>query len=153
MVVLGIDLAGPRNHAETVAARFRGSGGELTLSAIAGGLDDGRILDLVKGLPDQRPDVIGLDAPLSYSPSGGDRPADSTLRSKLIEAGLHAGSVMAPTLTRMAYLTLRGSALRASSSPRHGIRVGPTPAELEGRESPRAGWQRPASWKCILPGP
>lgn len=52
--------------------------------------------------------VVGIDAPLSYNPGGGDRPFDSDLRKKIVAAGLKSGSVMTPTMTRMAYLTLRG---------------------------------------------
>ena len=51
---------------------------------------------------------MGLDAPLSYEPGGGMRDGDSELQKKLIAKGMAPGSVMAPTMTRMCYLTLRG---------------------------------------------
>ena len=52
--------------------------------------------------------VSGLDARLSYNIGGGDRPGDAALRAAIIAAGLRPGTVMAPTFSRMAYLTLRG---------------------------------------------
>ena len=52
--------------------------------------------------------VVGIDAPLSYNPGGGDRQADKDLRKRIIAKGMHPGSVMVPTLTKMVYLTLRG---------------------------------------------
>jgi predicted nuclease with RNAse H fold len=68
--------------------------------------------------------VVGLDAPLSYNPGGGDRPADRELRKLIIERGLPPGSVMAPTLNRMAYLTLRGiSVARAMEMSSPGVRI------------------------------
>jgi len=51
---------------------------------------------------------VGIDAPLSYNPGGGLRPADRFLKQRTIAAGLHPGSVMPPTFNRMVYLTLRG---------------------------------------------
>jgi predicted nuclease with RNAse H fold len=52
--------------------------------------------------------IIGIDAPLSYNPGGGDRKSDKDLRKHIIAKEMHSGSVMPPTLNRMAYLTLRG---------------------------------------------
>jgi predicted nuclease with RNAse H fold len=52
--------------------------------------------------------VIGIDAPLSYEDGGGDRESDRALRRFIIEIGMKAGSIMAPTYNRMVYLTLRG---------------------------------------------
>jgi predicted nuclease with RNAse H fold len=55
--------------------------------------------------------VVGIDAPLSYNAGGGHRPSDSDLSRRMASAGSRSASVMAPTLTRMAYLTLRGVSL------------------------------------------
>jgi len=71
------------------------------------------------------PLVVGIDAPLSYHIGGGDRPADSILRRRLVQVGLKPGSVMPPTMTRMAYLTLRGMAVSRmlESVTSHRIRI------------------------------
>lgn len=103
--VLGLDLAGPANAADTAAAQAVVTPEGLSITHLAIGIEDG---DLPGLLPAGGDLVVGLDAPLSYQPGGGDRPGDRTLRRRLIEAGLPPGTVMAPTMTRMAYLTLRG---------------------------------------------
>jgi len=107
--VLGIDLAGPSNPTHTVAAGFRAAKGSLHHRFHRADLGDPEIQALFeKEIPAEASLVIGLDAPLSYHPGGGDRPADRDLRHRLIAAGLPPGTVMAPTMSRMAYLTLRG---------------------------------------------
>ncbi len=52
--------------------------------------------------------IVGIDAPLSYNPGGGDRKSDKDLRRNIIAKGMLSGSVMPPTLSKMSYLTLRG---------------------------------------------
>jgi uncharacterized protein len=123
MQIIGIDLSGPTNTAETALAWFRVDGQVLVYEGSRVGATDQQILELVSHLAGEI--VFGLDAPLSYNPGGGDRPADQDLRRKLIGAGLAPGTVMAPTMTRMAYLTLRGiSVARLLSSLHHGdIRI------------------------------
>lgn len=108
MDVIGIDLSGPCNAADTAVAAFRSNGHRLVLKDRCLGADDAAIAALIARA---RPDaelVVGLDAPLSYNDGGGDRPADRLLRARAVAAGLSPGSIMPPTLTRMAYLTLRG---------------------------------------------
>jgi predicted nuclease with RNAse H fold len=113
--VLGIDLAGPLNKAHTVAAGFCARKEALEYRFDQGDLGDRQIRALIEAeFPADAQLVIGLDAPLSYNPEGGDRPADSALRRRLIAAGLPAGTVMAPTMSRMVYLTLRGVILARS---------------------------------------
>lgn len=112
MYIIGLDLSGPTNTNDTVLVVFRAVSGNTpehirTITG-AGDLD---IMDTITGLPTDDTVIAGLDAPLSYNPGGGDRPADAVLRNKAKSAGLHPGTVMAPTMTRMAYLTLRGVAL------------------------------------------
>ena len=51
---------------------------------------------------------------MSYKVGGGDRDRDAQLRKLIIGAGLPPGSVMPPTMTRMAYLTLRGISVARS---------------------------------------
>lgn len=109
--VLGVDLAGPANTAGTVALLGAVRGDRLACVELIDGADDADIVRMVKALPKGEPLVVGLDAPLSYNIGGGDRPADRALRGRARELGLPAGTVMAPTMTRMAYLTLRGIAL------------------------------------------
>jgi predicted nuclease with RNAse H fold len=106
MKIVGIDLSGPANTAETALAWFRVDGPGLIHEGSKVGATDQQIFDLVSNLAGDL--VFGLDAPLSYNPGGGDRPADQDLRRRLIDAGLVPGPVIPPTQTRMAYLTLRG---------------------------------------------
>ena len=131
IVLVGIDLSGPSNIADTVLTMFRAEGGArrpseqlwplgraLPLLGVYHGIGDVDILrmcDAEAGPGSDSKDVskviVGLDAPLSYNPGGGDRPADAALRKRLSAAGLKPATVMAPTMTRMAYLTLRGIAV------------------------------------------
>ncbi len=106
MQIIGIDLSGPTNTSETALAWFRVDGQGLIYEGSRVGATDQQILDLVSNLGGDL--FFGLDAPLSYNPGGGDRPADQNLRQRLIDAGLVPGAVMTPTMTIMAYLTLRG---------------------------------------------
>lgn len=108
MVVIGVDLSGPSNSAETAMACFCVESERLKCKDIVVGLDDAELYRRIEAFGGESEIVIGLDAPLSYYPGGGDRPGDAELRRRLINAGLHPGSVMPPTMTRMVYLTLRG---------------------------------------------
>src|SRR5512138_1222103 len=110
MRIIGIDLSGPRNFAETCLVSFEEHGAELQLSEVREGVDDSRILDTLVQLGAKDQIVIGIDAPLSYNPTGGERPSDTELRRLLQSQGLRAG-VMSPTMIRMVYLTLRGMQL------------------------------------------
>ena len=119
--VLGLDLAGPGNATDTAAALCRVVGDGLELVESHLGLADA---DIAAMLPAAGDLVVGLDAPLSYQPGGGDRAGDRDLRARLRELGLASGTVMAPTMTRMAYLTLRGiSVARLIGSLRPDARV------------------------------
>lgn len=109
MKVVGIDLSGPRNTADTHQVIFDSRSGEIHLVGSQAGVDDHQILETIARLKDQ-PLVIGIDAPLSYNPGGGDRPSDAELRRLVNQKGRGVG-VMPPTMIRMAYLTLRGVAL------------------------------------------
>ncbi len=113
MQVLGIDLAGPANIEETSVVRFCASNGALSYVPETYKGSDSSIQSLAECLAELEPLVIGLDAPLSYQPGGGDRVRDSQLRRLIIDAGMRPGSVMAPTATRMVYLTLRGVTVAA----------------------------------------
>ncbi len=108
--VVGVDLSGPANTDDTAVAVFRATATTLRLLDLRAGCGDAELCDLVARLSERAP-VIGLDAPLSYNPGGGDRPADRGLRQRAQQAGLESGSVMTPTMSRMAYLTLRGMAV------------------------------------------
>ncbi len=114
--IIGIDLSGPVNVADTAYAWFALSAGRLKLVEAQIGVSDQQIYELAVSIVAKGSCVFGLDAPLSYNPGGGDRPADKQLRKKVIAAGLPAGSIMTPTMTRMAYLTMRGISLA------HGLR-------------------------------
>lgn len=109
--VIGVDLSGPGNVADTAIAVFEAGERALKLRATETAVGDLRLFERVEVLAARGPVVAGLDAPLSYQPGGGDRPGDKALRRAIVSAGMHSGSVMTPTMTRMAYLTLRGVAV------------------------------------------
>lgn len=111
MNIVGVDLSGPSNIVDTCLVYFEDQGDRLFYLGALSGADDQQIYNLVSNLASETSVVIGLDAPLSYNITGGDRPADAELRQEIIKAGLHPGSIMPPTMTRMVYLTLRGIAL------------------------------------------
>lgn len=107
MKIIGIDLSGPRNFADTCLVSFEERGDEIYLVGIREGADDDQILEAVSSLGSKERIVIGIDAPLSYNPTGGDRQSDSELRRLIHEHGGGTG-IMPPTMIRMVYLTLRG---------------------------------------------
>ena len=110
MKVIGLDLSGPRNTADTYLVVFSVQGKELRFMDGVDGADDQQIFHTISKLRDQGPIIIGMDAPLSYNPGGGDRPSDADLRRLVREKGGRVG-IMPPTMIRMVYLTLRGIAL------------------------------------------
>ena len=107
MKIVGIDLSGPRNSAETCLVSFEERGEEIHLVDVREGADDNQILEAIINLNSKEHIVIGIDAPLSYNLKGGDRPSDSELRHLVLERGGRVG-IMPPTMIRMVYLTLRG---------------------------------------------
>ncbi len=107
MKIVGIDLSGPRNFADTCLVSFEERAEEIHLSDVREGADDDQILEAVSSLGQKERIVIGIDAPLSYNPKGGERPSDSELLRFVHAQGKHVG-VMPPTMIRMVYLTLRG---------------------------------------------
>ena len=107
MKIVGIDLSGPRNYAETCLVSFEERGEEIHLMDVREGADDDQILAAICSLGQNERIAIGIDAPLSYNPKGGDRPSDSELRHLVFERGGRVG-IMPPTMMRMVYLTLRG---------------------------------------------
>ena len=110
-IIMGVDLSGPSNHADTACAVFERLGDTLIYRRHLAWLGDADLLHLVDGASRGASLTIGLDAPLSYQDGGGDRHRDRELRKRLTRAGLPSGTVMTPTMTRMAYLTLRGVSL------------------------------------------
>ena len=108
MHIVGIDLSGPANPQGTAVLHFRCRGSELSYVGHITGADDARVFQFVGSLAAAQPVTVGIDAPLSYRSGGGDRPADSQLRTLAIQAGLPPGTVMPPTAPRMVDLTLRG---------------------------------------------
>ncbi len=110
MVFVGIDLSGPRNSADTYLVSFEERGDEIHLQDIREHANDEKILEALLNLGTDKQITIGIDAPLSYNLSGGDRPSDKDLRRFVKERGGFTG-VMPPTMMRMVYLTLRGVSL------------------------------------------
>lgn len=107
MKIVGIDLSGPRNSADTCLVSFEQRKDEILLTDVWEGADDDQILETISCLGEKERIVIGIDAPLSYNAKGGDRPSDSELRRLVRARGGQVG-IMPPTLMRMVYLTLRG---------------------------------------------
>jgi predicted nuclease with RNAse H fold len=106
MKIIGIDLSGPRNIADTSLVIFEQEENELRFLTSRDGIGDIRILEIVSELDASERIVIGIDAPLSYNPGGGDRPSDKELRKTAYKIG--RVGVMPPTMMRMVFLTLRG---------------------------------------------
>jgi predicted nuclease with RNAse H fold len=110
--VLGVDASGPANPRDTAACVLDVGGATPRYVLHRRDLDDAALLAIADA---HRPGlVVGLDAPLSYEDGGGDRAADRDLREVLRGVGLPSGTVMAPTFTRMVYLTVRGMHLARS---------------------------------------
>jgi len=114
--IIGLDLSGPSNTENTGWVHLQLDGeGRSRLENVRLGLDDGDILDRTADLHDRSDDLfVALDAPLSYNQGGGHRPSDRALRDELASRGHSINSVMPPTMTRMAYLSLRGISLARS---------------------------------------
>jgi predicted nuclease with RNAse H fold len=121
MFIIGIDLSGPSNHADTSMVWAEDAKGrQLTFGGSLVNASDRALLDRVEALGQQAECVIGIDAPLSYNDGGGFRPADAELQRRVKAIGMKASSIMPPTLTNMSYLTLRGMGLSraiAASTP------------------------------------
>src|SRR5215208_4705447 len=125
MRVVGIDLSGPRNFADTCLVSFETRGEEIHLIDAREGADDDQILEAISSLRHDERIVIGIDAPLSYSPKGGERSSDSALRRLVYSHGGRVG-IMSPTMIRMVYLTLRGlhlTRLLEYLKPQSGLRI------------------------------
>jgi uncharacterized protein len=105
------DLSGPAGMANTGIAVFAAGDGALNFVDQHCDGSDASIYSMVKALSRESSVIVGLDAPLSYEPGGGQRVRDAMLRREIVQRGLRPGSVMAPTAPRMVYLTLRGIAL------------------------------------------
>ncbi|MCM3116465.1 DUF429 domain-containing protein [Neobacillus sp. MER 74] len=108
MRVIGIDLAGPSNHKDTVLTVFNQQNGQLNFLKLIRNIGDLDILKEIEAQSQLDEVVIGIDAPLSYEDGGGDRQGDKQLRQYIVSIGMRPGSIMPPTLNRMVYLTLRG---------------------------------------------
>ena len=121
--VVGIDLSGPSNTTDTVLTVFnRGRMGIRYCGEILAATDGGIRAEIARRAV-AGDVVVGIDAPLSYHPGGGDRPGDRDLRTRTIAAGMHPGSVMVPTMNRMVYLTLRGIVIARDLAAIPGVRV------------------------------
>ena len=107
-IIFGIDLSGPSNTEESTLVSFEAGKNSLHMTTAIEGVTDLGIYDAIAEHSKKVKVIMGIDAPLSYNPGGGDREADKDLRKHLIAKGMSPGSVMPPTLTKMAYLTLRG---------------------------------------------
>jgi predicted nuclease with RNAse H fold len=107
-IISGIDLSGPSNTKESTLVSFEVRNNSLQMATAIEGVTDLSIYDAIATNTANVKVIVGIDAPLSYNPGGGDRKSDRDLRKHIIAKGMPSGSVMPPTLTKMAYLTLRG---------------------------------------------
>jgi predicted nuclease with RNAse H fold len=107
-IIAGLDLSGPSSPERTAAILFAGDKKSLKINTFRTTAGDQELLDIFLSQHLDSKLIIGIDAPLSYQPGGGDREGDRQLRIFLTGHGLPSGTVMTPTMTRMAYLTLRG---------------------------------------------
>jgi len=80
MFVVGIDLSGPANPADTAVAAFRAEHDRLVLVEAVKGADDHAILSLFRGWASAQQVVAGIDAPLSYNVGGGE---EGTMRDAI----------------------------------------------------------------------
>lgn len=110
-VIFGIDLSGPGNTKESALVSFEARNNSLQMITGIEGATERSIYDAIAGNTANADLIVGIDAPLSYNPGGGDRESDRDLRKQIAAKGMPSGSVMPPTLTKMAYLTLRGMAV------------------------------------------
>jgi predicted nuclease with RNAse H fold len=115
MYVIGVDLSGPANPDSTAMAVFRVERDILEYDSLIASASDAALYEEIRRKLAIDDVCVGLDAPLSYGITGGQRESDAALRARTIEAGLPPGSVMAPTAPRMVYLTLRGLAVARGS--------------------------------------
>ena len=106
--IFGIDLSGPSNTKESTLVSFEARNNSLQMTTAIEEATDQSIYDAIVENSANVKTIVGIDAPLSYNPGGGDRKSDKDLRKNIIAKGMPSGSVMPPTLTKMAYLTLRG---------------------------------------------
>jgi len=122
MEIIALDLSGPSNVADTALTHLRVSeDGETDLVDVELGVSDEAVRRRVNGVDGAV--VLGMDAPLSYAPGGGLREMDRALRDALAARGFERNYVMAPTMTRMVYLTVRGMTIARFFSNTESIRI------------------------------
>ena len=89
MFIVGIDLSEPTDTQDTAYAAFTLENGRLSLIDTIFAATDEITFQKTVDLATQSTVVVGLDAPLSYNPGGGDRPSDKALRQQITCLGLH----------------------------------------------------------------
>ncbi|WP_251427111.1 DUF429 domain-containing protein [Sutcliffiella horikoshii] len=94
MLVIGLDLAGPSNHRDTVLTVFQLNKNHLTFQKMISNISDEEILSELIDLSKSAKLFIGIDAPLSYQDGGGDRTSDKELRKYIVSLGMKSGSIM-----------------------------------------------------------
>ena len=108
MYIVGVDPSGPTGIRNTGLAVFAATENSLDFVEQQCDGSDDSLLNTIGLLSNEALVIVGLDAPLSHEPGGGERARDAELRREIIAKGMPPGSVMAPTAFRMVYLTLRG---------------------------------------------
>ena len=116
MYIVCADLCGPAGTQNTGVAVFAATDKCLDFVDRESDGSDDTLLDMINLLANEAPVTVGLDAPLSYEPGGGDRGRDAELRRVIVAKGMRPGSVMAPLASRMVYVTLRGVVLSRALS-------------------------------------
>jgi predicted nuclease with RNAse H fold len=107
---IGLDLAGPVNIKDTAMTVAFGDEDNLTVHELRQQCTDADIYSAIRENAHYNP-ILAVDAPLSYNQGGGFRDSEKSLISFLKSEGLPRPGIMAPTMTKMVYLTLRGFAI------------------------------------------
>lgn len=84
MYVVGIDLSGPSNPADTAMVNFLMDKHRLSICETVAGASDQAIIGKITDLASEDEVIAGLDSPLFYNIGGGDRPGDCRLRSAIV---------------------------------------------------------------------
>lgn len=110
-VVAGLDLSGPSNPEDTALAWFALLPDGPAYRGHRTGVTDRELLETLGGFYAGHEVILGIDAPLSYRDGGGRRDCDADLGAALGDADRSFVGVMAPTYSKMGWLTLRGVGL------------------------------------------
>ena len=90
--IFGIDLSGPSNTKESALVSFELRNNSLQMKTVIQGVTDLSIYGAIAENSANVKVIVGIDAPLSYNPGGGDRKSDKDLRKHIVAKGMPPGS-------------------------------------------------------------